>query len=180
MRLFGWAGLGTLSIIMLLQLRGMDAPLRTPTTPQGIVGYELAFTPARAGAMLTTWRALDRVEPLRVSLGFDVVFLLVYPWFLRRSIQLVQERRRAMASPDQWARTAAPLALAVLCCTPLDAIENALLWRMIEHGPTLTVTMAAGVAASLKFALVLVALLWCGGALWTSWRTRGASSPSLR
>lgn len=184
MRLLGWAGLGTLSIIMLLQLRGMDAPLRTPDTPAGIVGYELAFTPARADAMLATWRALDRLEAVRVSLGFDVVFLLVYPWFLRGSIQLLQSRYLRTRAPqptgDRLHRLAPGLAGAVLLCTPLDALENALLWQMLTTPPTWLMTGAAGAAASVKFLLVLLAFLWCVQALWSAFRDRHPVHPDTR
>jgi hypothetical protein len=172
MRLFGWAGLGTLSIIMLLQLRGMDAPLRTPETPLGVVGYELAFTPARAEAMLSTWRSLDRLEALRVSLGFDVAFLLVYPWFLRRSISVVTSWRDQPGVTDRWTRTARWLTVAVVGCLPLDALENAVLWRMITSPPTAALTVTAGLAATIKFFLVAATLVWCMGALWTGWRSR--------
>lgn len=170
MRLFGWTGLGTLTIIMLLQLRGMDAPLRTPETPLGVVGYALAFTPARADAMLSTWRSLDRLEALRVSLGFDVVFLLVYPWFLRRSIHVVNGWRRPAESAHRWERAGHILAMAVLACIPLDALENALLWRMMTPPPTALLTMTAGIAASIKFALVVASLVWCLATLVTRFR----------
>ena len=176
MRLLGWAGLGTLSIIMLLQLRGMDTPLRTPDTPGGIVGYELAFTPERATAILATWRTLDRIEAARVSLGFDVVFLLVYPWFLRGSIRLLQQRLQQRGTTgvagDRHHRLGSVLAGAVLGCTPLDALENALLWRMLTRLPTVPMTVTAGAAATLKFTLVLMTLLWCAHALWLELRGR--------
>ena len=184
MRLLGWAGLGTLSVIMLLQLRGMDTPLRTPDTPGGIVGYELAFTPARATAIVSTWRSLDRIEAARVSLGFDGVFLLVYPWFLRGSISLLQQRLQQRSqhrsqprgatrgAGDRYHRLGSVLAGAVLGCTPLDALENALLWQMLTMPPTVSMTVIAGAAATLKLALVLLALLWCTHALWQEIRVR--------
>ena len=58
-------------------------------------------------------------------------------------------------------RAGGALGTAVLACTPLDAFENWCLWRMIEDGPSGTLALLAGVAASAKFVLVLATALWC-------------------
>jgi hypothetical protein len=58
-------------------------------------------------------------------------------------------------------RAGGVLGTAVLACMPLDAFENWCLWRMIESGPSGTMAMLAGVAASAKFVLVLTTALWC-------------------
>ena len=48
---------------------------------------------------------------------------------------------------------------------PLDALENALLWRELVAGASTPLAVTAGVAASLKFLLVVVTAAWCGAAL---------------
>jgi hypothetical protein len=53
----------------------------------------------------------------------------------------------------------------VLLCIPLDAAENVLLWRMLDHGPTDFGAHAATICAVLKFLLVATALLWCIAAI---------------
>ena len=158
-RLLTWLFFATLSLILLLQLRGIDAPL-TAVTPGGIVAYELAFTAPRAGAMLDTWRIAGVTESARVSLGVDVGFLLVYPWFFWWSVRLLHTPRfvRAGSALD---RLGARLGVAVLVCMPLDAIENWCLWRMIENGASAPQAALAGSAASLKFLLLLVTSVWC-------------------
>lgn len=158
-RLLGWLFLATLSVILLLQLRGIDAPLVTDVSPWGIVSYELAFTLSRATAILDTWRIAGVTESARVSLGVDVGFLLVYPWFLRRSVQLLRELRWSGAGALD--RVGARLAVVVLACLPLDAAENWTLWRMIETGPSGPMALLAGIAASIKFLLVLATIMWC-------------------
>lgn len=163
-RALTWLFFATLSLILLLQLRGIDAPLVTDVTPWGIVSYELAFTAARAQAMLDTWRIAGVTESARVSLGVDVGFLLVYPWFFRWSIALL--RRPGFSTPGTpFDRRGALLATAVLACTVLDALENWLLWRMIEQGASSAVALLAGIAASGKFLLVIAATLWCLAAI---------------
>ena len=168
MRLFVWLFTATLSLILLLQLRGLDAPLHTPTTPWGIVGFELAFTAARAQAMIDAWRAVDAIETARVGLGVDMGFLLAYPWFFRSSITLL---RRA-AADDAMDRLGTWLARAVLACIPLDAIENVALWQQVSHEASPGLAALAGGMATLKFVLVLLAAAWCLAALGRQLRAR--------
>ena len=158
-RLLSWLFFATLSLILLLQLRGIDGPL-SAVTPGGILAYEFAFTADRAKALLDVWRIAGVTESARVSLGVDVGFLLVYPWFFWWSVRLLRTPRFVVTG-SLMHRAGGALGTAVLACTPLDAFENWCLWRMIEDGPSGTLALLAGVAASAKFVLVLVTALWC-------------------
>lgn len=169
-----WLFFASLSVILLLQLRGLDSALLSPETPFGIVGYELAFTVTRAQRMLDAWRAIDALEAVRVSLGVDVAFLLAYPWFFRTSAQLL--RRNDGTGFD---RLGSRLALWVLACTPLDLTENLVLWRMLETGVTASGVALAGTVATIKFLLVLAAGLWCLVALSRRF-VQGRSAPASR
>jgi len=162
-RLLTWLFFATLSLILLLQLRGLDAPL-SAVTPGGIVAYELAFTADRAKAMLDLWRIAGVTENAQVSLGVDVGFLLVYPWFFWWSVRLLRTPRFAVAG-SPLDRTGGMLGTAVLACTPLDAFENWCLWRMIETGPSTPMAVLAGMAAAMKFLLIVLTTVWCLGAL---------------
>jgi len=160
MRFFSWLFLATLSLVLLVQLRLIDGALMSPDTPWGIVGFELAFTQERAAAIIAVWRSMGVTESALVSLGVDVAFLLVYPFMFRSLVQLL---RRDDGSAFQ--RLGPPLSAAVLACIPLDALENALLWRELVAGASTPLAVTAGLAASLKFLLVLVTAAWCVGAL---------------
>jgi hypothetical protein len=160
MRLLKWLFLATLSLVLMVQLRLIDGALTSPDTPWGIVGFELAFTRDRATAIIAVWRSMGVTESALVSLGVDVAFLLVYPFMFRSLVQLL---RRDDGSSYQ--RVGARLAAAVLACIPLDALENALLWRELVAGASTPLALAVGLAASIKFLLVLVTAAWCVGAL---------------
>lgn len=160
MRLLRWLFLATLSLVLMVQLRLIDGTLTSPDTPWGIVGFELAFTREQAAAFIAVWRSMGVTESALVSLGVDVAFLLVYPFMFRSLVQLL---RRDDGSNFQ--RIGARLSAAVLACIPLDALENALLWRELVAGASAPLAVAAGVAASCKFLLVLVTAAWCAGAL---------------
>lgn len=174
-RALTWLFFATLSLILLLQLQGLDGPL-SDVTRFGIVGYELAFTAERAAEILNSWRIAGVTEQARVSLGVDVGFLLVYPWFFFHSVRLVRGLSVA-ASGTRFDELGRWLGVAVLACTPLDAVENFLLWRMIETGATGTGAALAGLAATLKFLLIIATTLWCLTAL-SRRLTRSSSTPS--
>jgi hypothetical protein len=163
-----WLFLATLSAILLLQLRGLDEPLRTPDTPQGIVGFELAATRTEAARMLEAWRSAGVLEAAKVSLGVDMGFLLAYPFFLRSTVGLLRRRVRAgrLARGGDW------LVRAVLLCVPLDLAENLLLWRMVDGGATAWGAGAAAACAGVKFLLVAAAAGWSLVALVAGWRGR--------
>ena len=161
-----WLFLATLSAILLLQLRGLDEPLRTPETPRGIVGFELAGTRAEADRMLGAWRTAGVLEAAKVSLGVDMGFLLAYPFFLRSTVGLLRRRVR----PGRLARGGDWLARAVLVCGPLDLAESLLLWRMVDGGATAWGAGAAAACPGVKFLLVAAAAGWSLLALVTGWR----------
>ena len=166
MRLLTWLFFTTLSAILLLQLRGLDTPLRSDTAPLGIVSYELAWSAPRASAIIDAWRSSDAIEPAKVSLGVDFVFLLAYPLFFLYSMRLL--RRETPHVIDQLGR-AAPW---VLCCMPLDAGENLLLWHMLDAGASPWAAHLATVCATLKFLCVIAAAGWCVVAMAHRLRTR--------
>lgn len=165
MRIFGWLFFATLSMVLFLQLRGLGVPLVTPETPWGIVSYELAFTTERAQRILDVWRSAGALEAARVHLGVDGGFLLAYPLFFWSSVRLLRRADGSRADGSRVDQLGHTVGLAVLACIPLDALENVLLWRMIGTGATATSAALAGVAATLKFLLVLAATGWCLAAL---------------
>lgn len=159
MRLLGWLFWATLTPILMLQLIGIGTPLEVPGVRWGIVSYELAFTAARAREILTIWSQAGVTESARVSLGVDGAFLVAYPMFFFTSMRLLRDH--VMRAADPLSAVATPLSWAMLACIPLDALENLLLWRMIDTGATPAGAALAGMAASIKFLLVLLGTAWC-------------------
>ncbi len=156
-----WLFLATLSLVLLLQLRGFDSDLQTSDTPHGIVGYELAWSAERASPMLRVWRNAGTLEHAKVSLGVDFAFLLVYPWMFASGIALLVRTR----ATSPFVRAGAHFQRLVLLCMPLDALENVLLWRMLDRGVSDGTMHVATSAAWFKFLLVLATALWCIAAI---------------
>ena len=160
MRIFTWLFLTTLSLVLLVQLTVMGGPLHLPPASAGIVSFELAFTAARAAAILDAWRGAGVLETARVSLGLDVVFLMVYPPWLALTVALLRGsgQQHTTSRFDDLGRL---LMWLVLLCAPLDGLENYLLWQTLADGATPTRALLAGSAATIKFLLVTVTAVWC-------------------
>lgn len=161
MRVLTWLFFATLSLILLLQLRGFDEALRIDGAPGGMVGFELAWSAARAGGFLTAWGAADALETAKVSLGVDFAFLLAYPIMFSTGAALFVRP----TSTSAFDRCGAFIRKAVLACIPLDGIENLALWRMIDVGAGDGLAHLATVCAVIKFLLVIAAAVWCLAAL---------------
>ncbi len=160
MRLLTWGFFATLSIILMLQLRALDSDLRLPDTPRGIIGYELAWSGARADSIITVWKRNDVTETAKVSLGIDFVYLIAYPLMFFTGARLL--RREPMHTFD---RAGLWLGRGALVCIPLDAAENVLLWRMLDAGGSDGLMHLATLCACLKFLLVILVALWCLAAI---------------
>jgi len=158
--MFRWLFFASLSVILMLQLRGFDATLKE-AAPGGIVGYELAWSATRANEYLSAWRNTGALEIAKVSLGVDFAFLLAYPFMFATGAALLI-RRPVVSSFDRFGDA---IRKGVLLCIPLDAVENVVLWRMIDHGASDGLAHLATICASIKFALVIMAALWCISAL---------------
>ena len=158
----------------MLQLRGLDEPLKLTDTPAGIVGYELAWSTPRAQAMIDTWKQNDAIEAAKVSLGVDFVFLLAYPLMFFTGARLLV-RAGSQATFD---RLGALLSRAVLACIPLDGTENLLLWHQLDAGSGDIAAHGAALCASIKFLLVIVTALWCLAAIGRRFTSSSPSSHS--
>ncbi len=174
MRIITWAFLATLSLVLMVQLRGIDSDLRLPETPNGIVTYELAWSGTGAATVIDVWRSAGVIEQAKVSLGVDFAFLLAYPLMFAVGAALLARK----TTPDRFDRVGQTLSRAVLCCIPLDATENIVLWRMLDHGASSLLAHIATVCAVIKFALVIATALWSVAAIGRRVMSSGKPLPS--
>lgn len=155
-RLTGAALLGALIIFVLFTFH--DRPL----APDTIVSYELAWTSAGAARLFAAWGEAGR-QVARESLWIDLVFMPAYAFFFAG---LALTEARLARAP--WARRlgARPAALplgAWLC----DVVENLALLRVLANTtqPDARLLAVAGVAATLKFALLGLCIVYIVGAV---------------
>jgi hypothetical protein len=162
---------GTLTLFAVFRV--LDAPLRTPAAPNGIVSFELAGTPFQAQAIIDSWRVTGLLisdvagEPVpgivsraisfaAFGLGIDYLFMPVYATALAMGILLAAGRHKgwfaALGAWVGWGAYAAAL---------FDAIENYALARMLLLNEVWSpYTEVAAFSATVKFGLLLLGLFY--------------------
>ena len=140
----------------------LDEPLRTPAAPTGLVSFELAGSPEKARAMLDSWDAKALLNNA-FGLGFDYLFMPVYAIALSMGVLLACSRRGGF-----WPSLGAWLGWGALIAPLFDACENLALFSILRAGPLSPYPQIAAGCATLKFALILVGLVyglvgWLGG-----------------
>jgi hypothetical protein len=152
-----WPTLLALTIALTIVLQAVDAPLKTPAAPQGIVSYELAGTTAAAQGILDSWDADARVHA-GFSLGLDYLYMPVYALTIGLACawaaRVLGGRRRGLGSLGRW--LAFGLGLAAL----LDAVENYALTTMLFSAAADPWPAVARWCATGKFALIVVGLVY--------------------
>jgi len=163
--------LAPLAFGMMFVLSSLDASLRTPASPNGIVSFEFAGDRASAGRMLEAWGSQGRRAAGR-SLRLDFVFLAAYAPGLALLCAAVADRARAARS--RLAAPGAVLAWGQLAAGGLDALENLALLRVLGGSSQDGWPALAAACAWPKFALVIAGLLYLATS--AVLRLRGAAS----
>ncbi len=168
------------TLILFAVFRVLDAPLRTPAAPNGIVSFELAGTPFQALAIIDSWHEQSYLassvagEPVPgmvsraysfavFGLGIDYLFMPVYATALALGILLAARKHGGwfftLGAWLGWGAYAAML---------LDAVENYALARMLLLDEVWSpYPEVAAFSASSKFFLLLLGLLFAlVGWLW--------------
>ena len=121
--------------------------------PHGIVGYEVAGTAERAGAILEQWASSAVTDTARLMMAIDLAYPLVYGYALLLGLHWAAARsgRTTWLPRLRWLALGAPAA---------DYVENVcLIWQLwAMRASALSAGLAAG-AAYLKFALIVAALV---------------------
>ncbi len=143
-----------LTLILLLVFQGLDAPLKTSVSPAGIVSFELAGRASKAESILASWDTRAQLYAA-FGLGLDYLFMVAYASTLSLAALLVGEKHGGA-----FASLAPRVAWGAFAAAILDAVENLALWRILTHQAMSTCAPLAAFCASLKFTLVILALLF--------------------
>jgi len=166
---------GTLGLFAVFRV--LDAPLRTPAAPNGIVSFELAGTPEKAFQILASWEPVDQPGPpidlqpsgylyAAFGLGLDYLFMLVYATALSLGILLASERHKGW-----FFELGAWLGWGAYVAALFDALENGVLVRMLLLNQIRSpYPQLAAFSASVKFLLLALGLVYV--LLGWSWRRK--------
>jgi hypothetical protein len=159
-RLFWTFLAGTL--VLFAVFRVLDAPLRTPAAPNGIVSFELAGNIESTAGILLSW---DERADLYAAfgLGIDYLFMPLYATALALGILL------AASKHGGWFFTlGAWLGWGAYAAMLFDALENYALARMLLLNEVWSpYPQVAAFSASIKFGLLSLGLFFAlAGWLW--------------
>jgi hypothetical protein len=132
-------------------LRALDQAL----APYNIVDLEFAFTPERAEELIAAWGQAGNAAA-RQSLWLDFLYMPAYAFFFG-GLALFAAR----AASGHWQTLGLWLTLFPFMAAALDAIENiALLNSLPPAAPASAPLLIAGVAAALKFGVLILCWLY--------------------
>ena len=150
-----------LTLIIFAIFRVLDAPLRTPAAPSGIVTFELAGKLQKATEIINSWDARAQLFAA-FGLGLDYLFMPCYALALSLGILLAAGRHTgAFAQVGAW------LGWGALAAALFDAVENYSLWQLMTGNLQKIWPNLAAICATLKFGLLLLGLAYAlTGWLW--------------
>ncbi len=116
-----FGGLFILTLLLMVLMNLIGAPLETAAAPYGIISYELAGNSKNALKILASWGEIAR-QKAAFSLGLDYLFMVVYSTTIGLGCILAG---RAMVERDvSLGKVGLPLAWGQWAAAGLDALEN--------------------------------------------------------
>jgi hypothetical protein len=150
-----------LTVLLFAVFRVLDTPLRTPAAPNGIVSFELAWSPGASVDMVNSWSEYARLLAA-FGLGIDYLFMPIYALALSLGILLASARH-----PGGFERLGAWMGWAALVAPLFDAVENYGLLHSLLSPLFSLWPLVASVCATLKFTLLILGLIYAMvGWLW--------------
>ena len=143
-----------LTLLLFAIFRVLDEPLRTPAAPNGIVSFELAWSPGASGEMVRSWSEYARLLAA-FGLGMDYLFMPIYALALSLGILLASGRH-----PGGFERLGAWMGWAALAAPVFDAVENYGLLHSLLSPLFSLWPLIASVCATIKFALLVLGLFY--------------------
>ncbi len=165
-----------LAIVVALIIRVMFGHLEEimhANSLYGIVDFELAFTGNRAGTILSHWDQAA-VDAARSSLLLDFLFIPAYALAFAGITRLLTPKKSA-----PWHRTERWLIRGITAAALLDVLENMMLLIQLPGDVIRSMPpLIAGIAASIKFLLLAVTVVFWIAAGISRLLRKETSSPS--
>ena len=151
-----------MSVILLIVMRTLDAPLRTEAAPKGIVSFELAKDYEASKHILNSWDAETKVYAA-LSLGLDYLFIIVYALFI--SCACIRVAEALNSDHSFFFILALVLTWSQFLAAVLDAIENIALIQLLLYSTRRWLPGLARWCAIVKFSIVGAGLTFIVGGL---------------
>jgi hypothetical protein len=142
-----------MALATLAALALIDEHLKNTASPLGMVSFELCAYTANCHEIVGAWTTHAQIMAA-LSLGLDYLFMVAYPAAICFGLLWAAPRLR-----PAFQRVATALAWGIWLAGVADAVENYHLFQMLLGQPSTWHPWAATAAATLKFALLIPALL---------------------
>jgi len=168
-RLWVFLPLLVLTLLLMIVLNVVGAPLSTDAATNGIVSFELAGSVSQAHRIIDSWDNATRIRAA-FSLGLDFLFLVAYS----TTIALACAWAAGVIRARGWPLASAGILLAwgQWLAALLDAVENTALVIILFGSVTEPWPQIARWCAVFKFVLVLSGLVYAafGAVAWIATR----------
>ena len=144
-----------LTLLSMTVMQVVGIPLKNDTATAGIISLELAYTPAKAQALIASWdtHAISRANFIQ---GLDFSFLVIYSTTI--TLVCLWAGRVIRAASWPLAGLGLPLAWGQWLAAALDLLENIALVVVLFAGVNSPWTQLAAICAVPKFALIVLGL----------------------
>jgi hypothetical protein len=151
-----WSLLGT-TLLLLVILNMVSAPLNTAAAPYGIISFEFARTQSAAQAMLASWDAAAQLHAA-FSLGLDYLYMPLYATAIGLASILaagvLRDKKMPLAGAGAW------LAWALWLAAGFDALENVALLQVLFGSTAALYPALAFWCAAFKFTIIFIGLVY--------------------
>ena len=162
---------GAFTIVLMIALHVIDKALATPDGTGGMIGFELAKNINHTVAMMTQWKEHGRIMA-GLSLGIDYLYMVSYALFLGLLSFTIGKklfsRNHFLSKPGFW------FSWLMFIAALLDSTENYALIRILGGDHEQLWASISYYAASTKFIIVLLTLLYILLGLAVLWFTKSA------
>lgn len=145
----------TLLIMVIMNMVG--APLKTQAAPSGIISYELAGSATKSQIILDSWDESAR-QYAAFSLGMDYLFMLFYSTTI--ALGCVWSGRVLASRAISLSVVGAPLAWGQWAAAVFDAVENIGLTLILFGADGQTWAPVARWCAIIKFGLIFLGITY--------------------
>ena len=146
------------TLIMMMVMAKTGASLKTPLTTLGILNLEFAYNPTMASEVINVWTGMssaDNIGAAKFNTKLDFIFLSFYSLLLFYLCRLA-----AKSAAGYLYSTGILLAKGSIIAGLLDILENTGMLLELNGHITSSITFFTFICASLKWALVLAAVLY--------------------
>ncbi len=149
--------LATITVALVMVMKRVDKPLQSKIAPKGIVSFELARKFDNSQNIVNSWSEQEKLYAA-FGLGIDYLFLFAYSIFF--AVMIFKVANALKSRFKSFARLGFVLLWGQFLAAALDATENFFLTQLLFGSQRAWFANYAFLCASLKFALILMAVVY--------------------